>query len=201
VPGAAGVTVAVPGFMEDVIAELTLQARSSPDVNQASGVSVRMSIANYETLAANALRRALRVGEAEAVPRISDLEALVTSTAGKLELEYSGEEQSDTEIVGDLMRRAVRVVFDGSLGLEGVAPVLEAFQEGWAVEVSAGMPSTEYLDGLDQIPGLRDAAARLAGGDSPARLASAIEFVLEGLHLQNRLNKNSSDAGSRYTRA
>jgi magnesium chelatase subunit I len=63
------------------------------------------------------------------------------------------------------------------------------------------MPSTEYLDGLDQIPGLRDAAARLAGGDSPARLASAIEFVLEGLHLQNRLNKNSSDAGSRYTRA
>jgi len=201
VPGAEGVSVSVPEFMEEVIGELTLQARSSPDVNQASGVSVRMTIANYETLAANALRRALRAGEDEAVPRISDLEALVTSTAGKLELEYSGEEQSDTEIVADLMRRAVRVVFDGSVGLEGVASVLEAFQEGWAVEVSAGMSSTEYLEGLDQIPGLREAAARLAGGDTPARLATAIEFVLEGLHLQNRLNKSSSDAGSRYTRA
>ena len=200
-PDADGISVVVPGFMEDVIAELTLQARSSPDVNQASGVSVRMTIANYETLAANALRRALRRGEDEAVPRISDLDALVTSTAGKLELEYSGEEQSDTEIVRNLLQRAVRVVFDGAVGLEGVASVLEAFQEGWAVEVSEGMGSKEYLDGLDQIPGLREAAARLAGGDSPARLAAAIEFVLEGLHLQNKLNKSSSDGGARYTRA
>ena len=200
-PSAAGISVAMPGFMEDVIAELTLQARSSPDVNQASGVSVRMTIANYETVAANALRRALRTGEDEAIPRISDLEALVTSTCGKLELEYAGEEQSESEVVGNLIQRAVRVVFDGSIGLEGVAPVLEAFQEGWAVEVSADMASTEYLEGLDQIPGLREAAARLAGGDSPARLAAAIEFVLEGLHLQNSLNKSSSEPGSRYTRA
>jgi len=201
IPEAEGVSVSVPAFMEQVIAELTLQARCSPDVNQASGVSVRMTIANYETLAANALRRALRTGENEAIPRISDLEALVTSTAGKLELEYSGEERSETEIVENLIQRAVRVVFDGSIGLEGVAPVLEAFQEGWAVEVSAGMASAEYLEGLDSIPGLRDAAARLAGGDSPARLAAAIEFVLEGLHLQNSLNKCSSDTGARYTRA
>jgi magnesium chelatase subunit I len=201
VPKAEGVLVSIPGFMEDVIAELTLQARSSPDVNQTSGVSVRMTIANYETLAANALRRALRAGEPEAVPRISDLESLITATAGKLELEYSGEERSETDVVSHLIERSVRVVFDGAVALEGVAPVLEAFQQGWAVEVSEGMASSEYLEGLDQIPGLRDAAARLAGGDSPARLASAIEFMLEGLHLQNQLNKTSSDVGARYTRA
>ncbi len=85
--------------------------------------------------------------------------------------------------------------------LEGIASVVEAFEQGWKVEVSAAMPSREYQDGLDAIAGLRDAAAQLAGGDSPARLASAIEFVLEGLHLANRLNKTAGDDGRvRYAR-
>jgi magnesium chelatase subunit I len=200
-PEVPGIAVRVPRFLEELLAELTFQARASPDVNQTSGVSVRMSISNYETLVANAIRRALRCGEPEAVPRISDLEALETSTAGKLELEYAGAERSDEEVVGDLLRRATRLVFDAQVPLEGVASVLEAFGQGWAVEVGAGLPSAEYLEGLDQIPGLREAAARLAGGDSPACLASAIEFVLEGLHLSARLNKTTREGRARYARA
>jgi magnesium chelatase subunit I len=200
VPEAKGVPAFVPLFMEEIVAETTLQARSSPDVNQSSGVSVRMSIANRETLVANALRRALRLGESEAVPRISDLDALVQSTAGKLELEYAGEAKSESDVVRDLFKRATRVVFEGKVPVEGVASVVEAFNQGWAVEVGAGVASREYLDGLDQIAGLRDAAARLAGGDSPARLAAGIEFILEGLHLMNRLNKTSREGGARYAR-
>jgi magnesium chelatase subunit I len=197
-PRAPGAETFVPPFMEEIIGEMTLQARRSPDVNQTSGVSVRMSISNYETLVANAVRRAVRLGEPEAVPRIADLEALVTSSAGKLELEYAGEERSEVDVVRDLMRRATRVVFEARVPLEGVASVVEAFDQGWNVEVSAAMPSTDYLEGLDEIRGLREAAAHLAGGDTPARLASAIEFVLEGLHLCNRLNKSASQAGARY---
>ncbi len=197
-PEVPGIEVVVPPFMNEIIGEITFQARSSPDVNQSSGVSVRMSIANHETLVANALRRALRLGEKEAVPRISDLEALLTSTAGKLELEYAGEDRSDTDVVEELVKRACRVVFDARVPLEGMAPVLESFQQGWKVEVSADMPAHDYLEGLDEIQGLREAAAVLAGGDSPGRLASAIEFLLEGLHLQNRLNKSSSQSGARY---
>jgi magnesium chelatase subunit I len=200
VPEAPGIRVFVPAFMADVVAELTLQARHSPDVNQASGVSVRMSIANYETLAANATRRALALGESEAVPRITDLEALVTGTSGKLELEYAGEERSEGEVVRGLVSRAVRTVFDAIVPLEGMASVVDSFQQGWKVEVAADMRAGDYLDGLDEIPGLREAAARLAGGDSPERLASAIEFLLEGLHLSNRLNKSESERGSRYGR-
>ena len=199
-PAADGIEVFVPGFMEQIIGEITMQARSSPDVNQTSGVSVRLSIANHETLVANALRRALRLGESEAVPRISDLEALVTGTAGKIELEYAGEDRSETDVVLDLARRATRTVFESLVPGEGVASVVESFNQGWNVEVSSAMPAVDYLDGLDQIIGLREAAAGLAGGDSPARLASAIEFLLEGLHLANRLNKTASDAGARYGR-
>jgi magnesium chelatase subunit I len=199
-PAADGVEVRAPDFMKQIVAEFTFQARQSPDVNQASGVSVRMSISNYETLLANALRRALRVGETEAVPRISDLEALFASTSGKLELEYAGTDRSETNVIEGLQKRAIRVVFDEQVPLEGVASVLESFEHGWKVEVSQAMLSEEYLVGLDEIAGLREAAARLAGGDSPARLASAIEFLLEGLHLSNRLNKHVRESGTLYAR-
>jgi magnesium chelatase subunit I len=190
--------VHVPPFLEDLVVELTHQARRSPDVNQTSGVSVRLSLANYETLVANAVRRALRLGEPEAVPRVSDLPALEASTTGKLELEYAGSERSEREVGEELRKRALRAVFDGLAPAEGLASVVEAFEQGWQVEVSEHMPAREYLVGLDQIPGLREGAARLAGGDSPARLASAIEFILEGLHLQNRLNKTEREGKVRY---
>jgi magnesium chelatase subunit I len=199
-PEAPGLASSVPAFMAAIVAEVTLQARQSPDVNQSSGVSVRMSIANYETLAANALRRALALGEGEAVPRITDLEALVTATCGKLELEYAGEERSEGEVVRGLLRRAVRSVFDERVPLEGMASVIDSFHQGWKVEIAADMRAADYLDGLDEIRGLRDAAAQLAGGDSPERLASAIEFLLEGLHLSNRLNKSETERGARYGR-
>jgi magnesium chelatase subunit I len=170
-------------------------------VNQASGVSVRMSIANYETLAANATRRALRTGESEAVPRVSDFDALYASTSGKLELEYAAGERGETDVVRDLVRRATRAVFDEYCKVAELGPLVAAFDAGWKVEVSPMMPSREVLTGLDQIPGLREAAASLAGGDSPARLACALEFLLEGLHLSNRLNKSVREGASRYGRA
>ena len=203
-PGAQGIALQLPLFMEEIVAQMTFEARLSPDVSQASGVSVRMSIANYETLAAAALRRALRLGEDSAVPRISDLEALLASSTGKLELEYAGEEKSEREIVEGLLRRATRIVFEERVAKEfgeGLGLVVDAFEQGWQVEVGAAMPSRDYLEGLDQIPGLREAAGRLAGDDSPAAMASAIELLLEGLHLENRLNKAVGEHGTRYGRA
>jgi magnesium chelatase subunit I len=199
-PEVEGICVHAPLFMEEIIGEITLQARQSPDVNQTSGVSVRLSIANYETLVASAVRRALLVGESEAVPRASDFAALESSTLGKLELEFAGADQNEFEIVRGLIRRATKRVFDERIPLEGMASVLESFHRGWKMEVSETMPSSEYLVGLDAISGLRDAAARLAGGDSPARLASAIEFILEGLHLSNRLNKTPGTRGVLFAR-
>jgi len=200
-PQAPGVALVVPPFMEDVVAELTFQARSSPDVNQASGVSVRLSIANYETLAANALRRALRLGEAAAVPRVSDLDALETSTLGKLELEYAGGERSEGDVVRELRKRACKRVFDRYVSADAAALVVRAFDDGWNVEVSQLMPSREYLAGLDQIAALREAAAVLAGSEEPAAIAAAIEFLLEGLHLSNKLNKTEREHGARYARS
>jgi len=180
----------VPAFMKQILAEITLQARESPDVSQASGVSVRTSIANYQTLIAAAERRALREGEGEAVPRVSDLAALASSTLGKLELEYGGGETPEDEIFERLLRRATKTVFDEHVYVEDLRPLVESFDEGWKVEVGAGIPSREYIEGLENLRGLSQAVEKLSIGDGPGRVASGLEFLLEGLHLSNKLNKD-----------
>ena len=180
----------VPTFIAEIVGELTLQARQSPDVSQISGVSVRASIANIETLIATAERRALMLGEREAVPRITDLVALAASMTGKLELEYGGgADARESEILEKLIRRAVKGVFDESLQLEELAPIVASFEEGWKVEVGQSLPSAEYTLGMENIQGLRGVIEKLGEAGSPARIASAIEFILEGLHLSNKLNK------------
>lgn len=194
-----GVRVFIPEPMKQIAAEITLQARSSPDVSHASGVSVRMSIANYETLAANALRRAMRHGDGEAVPRVSDLRALSASMRGKLELELAASHRNEEEILSELCKRATKIVFDAIAGdLSAYKSIVAAFDKGWMVEVTDMTPAREFVAGMDKIEGLRAAALRLAGGDSAPRIASAIELIFEGLHLSNKLNKKLSEHGVVY---
>jgi magnesium chelatase subunit I len=189
-PGSERMAFCVPDFLKEIIAEITLQARQSPDINQASGVSVRASIANYQTLIAAAERRALREGESEAVPRLCDLPSLAASMLGKLELEYAGGDASEEEILERLVRRATKIVFDERVLIEDLKPLIRSFEEGWKVEVGPGVSSREYIDGLENIAGLADAVRKLGTGEGPGRVASAMEFILEGLHLSNRLNKD-----------
>jgi magnesium chelatase subunit I len=199
VAGIEGVQIFVPSFMKRLITEITFQARTSPDVSQASGVSVRVSICNYETLIANSLRRAMRHGDGQAVPRISDLGALRSSIMGKLEFEYAASSRSEDEILDELIKRATKTVFDQATAEFGsFKPIVEAFNQGWMVEITDMTPPKEFVEGMDKIEGLRAAALKLSEGDSAPRVASAIEFVLEGLHLGNRLNKTVTERGAVY---
>jgi magnesium chelatase subunit I len=188
-PGVEGVRVAVPVFMGEVVGALTQAARRSSQVNQRSGVSVRLSISNTETLVANALRRALRLGEREAVPRVSDLPALSASTAGKVEIEAL-EEGREPEIIDRLVKTATLEVFRDRCRPEQLRPLVQAFEEGAAVETGEDVPSADYV-GYAQLPGMRAALEDLEVGEAPAEVASAVEFVLEGLHLSKRLNKDA----------
>jgi magnesium chelatase subunit I len=199
VAGIEGVQIFVPGFMKKLITEITFQARTSPDVSQTSGVSVRLSISNYETLIANSLRRAMRHGDGQAVPRVSDLSALRSSIMGKIEFEYAASNRNETEILDELIKRATKTVFDAlTPDVNTFKPIVDAFNQGWMVEVSDMTPPKEFLEGMDKIEGLRTAALKLSEGDGAPRLASAIEFILEGLHLSNKLNKNPAEHGAVY---
>ncbi len=135
--------VTVPDYMKEIIAEITHHARQSPDVNQRSGVSVRASVANYEALLANAFRRALRVGETEVVPRISDLPFIIPSLQGKVEFEAM-EDGQEARIMDRLMQGAVKAVFDRKFDVNDVEDVAAAFNNGLSVEVGEGVASRDY---------------------------------------------------------
>jgi len=189
--------VRIPDFMKEIVAHLTFEARGSNEINQSSGVSVRVTINNYESLVSNAEKRAVRLSEREIVPRLTDLHSILASTAGKIELEYVGEDKREDDLIDRLINRAVLKVWDKYLKVEGLKKVTEHFEAGWGVEVSDRMRAEEYLEGIRQIPGLREAVAQLGPFESPGLMAAAIEFVLEGLHLHQKLNKDR--AGGRYT--
>ena len=193
--GDDGPAVVVPPFMEEVVAELTHLARRSPEISQRSGVSVRVSVANTEILEAAALKRAVRLGEPLGSPRVSDLGAVVATTVGKVELESVGDEAPEERIVERLITKAVYATFTRHVSVDDLEGVVEAFDDGFTVETGDRTPSREYVAWSREVPGLSDAVRRLGafdvtdGAEEPAIVASAVEFLLEGLHLARRLNK------------
>jgi magnesium chelatase subunit I len=193
-----GLRVSVPPFLSDVVVTLSHLARQSPHVNQRSGVSVRLSVANSETLVANAARRALRLGEGDVVPRIADLESLASSTQGKVEIE-SVDEGRDGQVIENLLKAAVLTVFRDRLPIDRLRPVLDAFESGEIVHTGDDVAAAEEASLVERIPALREPVLELTGGDeSPAAIASAVEFVLEGLHLSKRLNKDAAGGKATY---
>lgn len=181
--------VRVPDFLKEVVARFTMEARKAPEVNQASGVSVRVSINNYETLLANAEKRAVRCREDEIAPRVSDLHAMFASSNGKIELEYGFDGARETVVIDRLLGVALKGAFDARLSAADLAPVVEYLGRGWGVAVSDTMPSADYAEALASIPGLRELVDRLGPFESPGLAAAAVEFVFEGLHLLKKLNR------------
>ncbi len=198
--------VVVPAFMEELVAELTHLARRSPEISQRSGVSVRVSVANMEVLEAAAVKRAVRLGEPVASPRISDLGAMLASTTGKVEVETVGEDTPEERIVERLVTKAVFATYNRHSTLEEMEPVLEAFEGGLVVETGDRVPSRDYLRAMREVPGLRAAVDALHpfdaadGAEEPALAAGAVELLLEGLHLHRRLNKDRGASGVAYHR-
>jgi magnesium chelatase subunit I len=199
VPGdvEGGPRVEVPSFMAEIVAEMSQLARQSPHINQRSGVSVRLSISNYETLAANATRRALRLSEPDAVPRVSDLAAIVTSTQGKIEIEAL-EEGREERILQGLVSAAVLAVFRRRCPTENLGPVVSAFDDQRVVHAGDDLPASAYREMLAQIPELEPPVLALAGGETPGAVAAAAELILEGLHLTKRLNKDAAGTKATY---
>ncbi|HEV7126001.1 MAG TPA: magnesium chelatase [Ktedonobacterales bacterium] len=194
-----GIEVTSPKFIKEILAELTHQARRSSDINQKSGVSVRVSITNYENVLSNAVRRAVRLKERQAVPRVSDLRAIVASTAGKIELDTVGDARED-KIIDKLLRQSVIKVFRDYFQVAEFEQLVAGFEKGLSVNVSDMQPSMEYVNQLARVGGLKPAVSRLGGHGSPATVASSVEFILEGLHLNKRLNKEEVEGQARYRR-
>ncbi len=182
--------VAVPQYMKEIVAEITTLARRSAEINQRSGVSLRVSIANYETVIGSAFKRSLRLDE-RASPRVSDLPAIVASTNGKVEME-SVEEGREFKVVDGLVKKAVQNTFGRYFSPREFSAVLTRFEEGLAIETGSDVASGDYADKLPQMANMSEMVARIESSNDPAAIASAIEFILEGLYLNRRLNRDQT---------
>lgn len=198
-PPAGGIPLRVPIYMKEILAALTAELRRSPHVNHRSGVSVRYSIGNLETLAAAAVRRAARTGEPEAVPRVCDLPAVLASSLGRVEFDTIEEGRED-EILARALKTAELEVFRRRLAGFDLQPLLARFETGGLViETSDLTPAAELLAQVGELPGLAQLLRRLGvEEESPGVAASALEFALEGLHLSRRLNKHVEEGVVRY---
>ena len=182
--------VAVPYFMREIIEQITIQARKSKFIDQQSGVSARFSLANYRTMVASARQRAVAVGEQPAVPRISDLGHLYSSSLGKLELDLMGSHQmSERQVLDAVVSEAIGIVFQEYVDKHGLEAIGEIFGKGVKVEVGDALPSSQYAERLKRVPPVWDKAFEVNASADDAMRASCVEFVLAGLHSLDQVSR------------
>jgi len=182
--------VSVPYFMNEIISQITIQARKSKYVDQQSGVSARFSISNYRTMIASARQRAIVVGEKPAVPRISDLGHLYSSSLGKLELDMMGSHQmSERQVLDAIVAEAIAQVFGEYVDKHGLEEIAQIFGRGVKIEVGDMLPSSHYGEMLKRVPPVWDKAFEVNASSDPAVRASCVEFVLAGLYATDRISR------------
>jgi magnesium chelatase subunit I len=191
--------VLVPYFMKEVIEQISIAARKSKYVDHASGVSARFSIANYRTMVASARHRAVRLGEKPAVPRVSDLGHLYSSSMGKLELDMMGSQQmSERQVLEAVMAEAVRKVFEEYVEKNGLEEIASVFGKGVKIEVGDMLPSSHYAERLKRVPRAWEKAFEVNPSESEAVRASCVEFVLAGLYASDRISRSQKHGRITY---
>jgi len=205
-----GDAVEIPEEVRLLIEEIAFVARESDLVDQASGVSARVSISAMELLASNLERRALATGESPVFPRLCDLHMLLPAITGKVEMVYEGEQQGAEVVARRLIGEAVQQVFDrtfpeipkavGSGGEEDVGPYAEIvawFADGNTITLDDEQSGAEYTTELRRVPALWELATEHGGGSTELQAFHA-EMILEGLHQHLKLARQDLDSQVSY---
>lgn len=202
--------IVVPHYFKEIIEQIAFEARTSDFVDQKSGVSARLPISAMETLISNAERRAILADDKIIVPRVTDLAYVISGVTGKVELVFEGEEEGISKVAKALIGKAVKTVFKKyfpdpnarakKTRRDEIAPpkvkteyddILEWFAKGNTISLTDTMSFDAYSKELLRIPRLKEFTARhiLIPEADRFSLASAMEFVLDGLHQHSKLAK------------
>jgi len=189
-PGA--VRIEIPDYVRETVEEVAFQARADRKIDKRSGVSQRLPISTLELVVSNAERRALANGEKVAVPRVTDIYAALPSITGKFELEYEGELRGAETVARDLIRSAIGSIFISLYDGVDTRKVVEWFDLGGSLPLSDNSSADDVVQQTRAVQGLRDLAekAGVAPGATAPAVASAIDFVLEGLTAQRKISRS-----------
>jgi magnesium chelatase subunit I len=191
--------VLVPRFMKEIVEEISIVARKSKYVDHQSGVSARLSIANYRMMIASARQRGIRLKERPSVPRISDLSHFHSSAVGKLELDMMGSHQmSERQVLDAIAAEAIKDVFEEYVDEHGLPEIGEIFGKGVKIEVGDMLPSSHYAERLKRVPPVWDKAFEVNASGDPAVRASCVEFVLAGLWAMDKVSRGSRHGRIEY---
>jgi magnesium chelatase subunit I len=191
--------VLVPYFMKEIVEQVSVCARKSKYVDHQSGVSARFSIANYRTMVASARQRGVRLGERPAVPRISDLGHLYSSSLGKLELDMMGSQQmSEKQVLEAILAEAIRLVFEEYVEKAGLDEIAGVFSKGVKIEVGDLLPSSHYAERLKRVPKAWEKTFEVNPSENEAVRASCVEFVLAGLYATDRISRSQKHGRITY---
>ncbi len=192
------VEVVIPPFISQIVEQVIMLARTSPNVSQSSGVSVRASICCIEAVASNAERRGIMTDSRRVVARVGDLHHIVAAVRGKIELSLAEDEAAEDKLIASLTGEAVKSVFAEIADINDFEHIVDQFKGNLTFPSGDEVSDEEYVANMGAISGLTESATRLAkeldlDADDQATLASVGEFILEALYVNNRLSK--------YTRA
>jgi magnesium chelatase subunit I len=192
--------VRVPDFIAELIERIAFEARNDRRIDKRSGVSQRMPITVTENVVSNAERRAIVSGDADIVPRVSDIYAALPAITGKIELEYEGELVGGPAIARELIRRAADGTFHDRAGGVNVDDIIMWFDEGGALQVADDARAEVALEGFDIVPDLTRIVKHvgLAAEDDPGTAVAACELVLEALVARKKISRSD---GGQYGRA
>ena len=191
--------VRVPLFMKEIVEQITIEARKSDFIDVQSGVSARFSIANYRTLVASARRRGAVLAESHAVPRISDLGHLTSSSMGKLELDMmSSHQMTEQQVIDAVVVEAIKHVFDEYCDEHGFEEIAGIFGKGVSIEVGDMLPSAAYAERLKRVPPAWEKAFEINPSEDPAMRASCVEFILAGLYAHQKISRSAKHGRVNY---
>jgi magnesium chelatase subunit I len=209
-----GKEILIPYFFKEIIETIAFEARKSEYVDQKSGVSARLTISAMENLISNAERRAILTNEKKIVPRVCDLQRVLPSMTGKMELVFEGEQEGSLKVSKAMIGKAVREVFKfyfpdptirktergNEQRTETRSPsrktefdaIVQWFESGNRLELSDEMNGEDYFATLNHVPTLHDVAKKFMKMNERdvEILSSTMEFVLDGLHQFSKIARD-----------
>lgn len=184
--------VYLPPYISEIVETVAFVAREDKKIDKRSGISQRLPISCMENVLSNAERRSIAAGEAVVVPRVADIHASLPSITGKFELEYEGELRGADQVARELIRSAVAQVYDSYFAEADMSQIVQWFEMGGVLKLSETAPASEVLAQLRQIQGLLETAETVVEGPkkNDEALASAGEFLLDGLYAHRRISRD-----------
>src|SRR5580693_2882745 len=184
--------VELPDYIREIVEEVAFQARDDKRVDRRSGVSQRLPITALENVLSSAEQRAVRSRDSAVVARVADIYSAIPAMTGKFELEYEGELRGAENIARELIRAAIGKTYTQYFTGANMQPVIQWFELGGELKIPANASSSEVVAELKKIQGLFDnlSVLEVSQKDDTGIVASAAEFILEGLWAHKRINRS-----------